>query len=444
MKDAEGKNETWTFKSETFWQSCGQAATRGGEDLKKLKPALKNLKVTYRKLDELIPYARNSREHSPTQVKQIAASIKEFGFCNPILISSQNDIVAGHGRALAAELIGLKEVPTIELGHLTDTQRKAYVIADNRLAENASWDTSLLSLEIKDLEMAKFDVDLLGFNDAFWAVIEDKTFPDNQDFDPQCDEDECPEPVSEKKPTTKNGDIWILGDHRLICGNSVENFCVEKLFDNKKADLVFTDPPYGVNYKGGAKNNRNQIENDDCDVEPFYKSFLTLAKQYSKAGASIYIWHANIQIHNCIKAAIDSGWHFKSQIVWVKNVFTLGRSDYHWQHEPAFYGWGMDGSHEWHGDRKQSTIWMINKPVKSEEHPTMKPVELCERGILNSSMPGYIVYDPFCGSGSTLIACEKTRRKCYAIEIDPIYCDVIVERWQKYTGKKAELQSEGM
>ncbi len=207
--------------------------------------------------------------------------------------------------------------------------------------------------------------------------------------------------------------------------------------------MVFTDPPYGIAYKGGSKE-RKEIENDAIEVLPFYESFLTLAKAYSKSGAAIYIWHASSETHNCINAAINSGWLFKSHLIWVKNNSTFGRSDYHWQHEPAFYGWGSDGTHEWHGDRKQTTTWMIDRPSRSDEHPTMKPVELCERGVRNSSKSGYRIYEPFCGSGSTLIACEKTGRRCYGMEIDPHYCTVILKRWAQFTGNEPQrLEEDG-
>jgi len=232
--------------------------------------------------------------------------------------------------------------------------------------------------------------------------------------------------------------LRLKSKHRLLCGDSTRQDDVERLMAGKKAEMVFTDPPYGISYAGGTKK-RNAIENDAIDVLPFYESFLSLGKSISAEGASIYIWHASSETHNCIAAAINSGWLFKSYLIWIKNNSTFGRADYHWQHEPAFYGWASNGTHRWNGDRKQTTTWNIDRPIRSDDHPTMKPVELCEKGIINSSRKDEIVYDPFLGSGSTLIACEKTKRQCFGIEIDPHYCSVIINRWQEYTGQKAVL-----
>jgi DNA modification methylase len=240
--------------------------------------------------------------------------------------------------------------------------------------------------------------------------------------------------------TCKLGDLWILGNHRLLCGDSTDKEQVEKLMDGEKADMLHTDPPYGIDYEGGSKK-REKIENDAVDIFPFYKDVFANAHLATKDGASAYIWHASTETHNAINAFIASGWQYKSYIVWNKNNSTFGRSDFHWKHEPCIYGWKQKFTHTWYGDRKQTTVWDIDRPSRSDSHPTMKPIELCERPISFSSKMGDIILDLFLGSGSTLIACEKTNRKCYGMELDEHYCDVIIKRWEDYTGESAVLDA---
>lgn len=373
---------------------------------------------------------QNARRHSTKNLDAIKGSLTKFGQQKPIVVSSDNVVIAGNGTVEAAKALGWTEIGFVR-STLTGTQAKAYAVADNRTGELAEWDDSVLSKTLEALKAENFDLAAIGFDDKDleqWLKAPELV--------PGCGEDEVPEQVETR---CKPGDLWVLGEHRLLCGDSTDVLQVERLMSGIKADMVFTDPPYGVDYKGSSSKKREKIANDNIPVLDFYRDFLSLAKAISKAGASIYIWHASTETHNCINAAIDAGWQYKQCIVWKKNNSTFGRQDYHWQHEPCFYGWGKDGSHSWHGDRKQTTVWDIDRPMKSEEHPTMKPVELCERGIANSSKSDDAIYDPFLGSGSTLIACEKTGRKCYGMEIDPHYCDVILTRWEKFTGKTAVL-----
>lgn len=379
------------------------------------------------KVSELKPHPKNRNKHPKDQLERLARILDYQGWRYPVKVSNLSGYVtSGHGRIEAAKVNGWKEVPVNFQDYESEEQEYADVQSDNAIASWAELDLSAINTDVVDLG-PDFDIDLLGIKD-FEIEPADK-------FSAQCDEDEVPEKVDTR---CKSGDLWKLGDHRLLCGDSTNIQHVERLMGDEKADLVFTDPPYGVAYEGGSKK-REKIENDAIPVYEFYCDFLTLAKSVSKAGASIYIWHAPTETHNCIRAAIDSGWLYKQYIIWRKNNATLGRQDYHWQHEPCLYGWGSDGSHAWYGGRKQTTVWDIDRPPKSEEHPTMKPVELCERGILNSSKIGDVVYEPFGGSGSTLVGCEKNNRKCRVIELSPQYCDVIISRWEKYTGKEAEL-----
>ena len=384
-------------------------------------------------VDKLIPYAKNSRTHSPEQVGQIAASIKEFGFRNPILVDGVG-IIAGHGRLMAAQKLGLDKVPTIDCSDMTESQKKAYIIADNKLALNAGWDTAMLSIEMKDLEDEGFDLALLGFDDKeLNALLEPEV------TEGLTDEDAVPDVPEE--PKTKVGDIYILGNHRLMCGDSCSITDMEKLVNNRQVDMWLTDPPYNVAYEGKTKDALT-IQNDSMDNEGF-RQFLrdayVTADTVMKAGAVFYIWHADSEGYNFRGAAHDAGWKVRQCLIWKKSTMVMGRQDYHWKHEPCLYGWKEGAGHLWSTDRKQTTILEFDKPSRNGEHPTMKPVALFEYQMLNNTKGGDIVLDSFGGSGTTLLAAEKHGRHAYLMELDPKYCDVIVKRWEDFTGKKAVL-----
>ena len=390
--------------------------------------------IKWEAVDKLIPYAKNARTHSDEQVAQIAGSIKEFGFNNPILVDKDNSVIAGHGRLMAARKLGMDKVPVVELDHLTESQRKAYVLADNRIALNSGWDTSMLSLELQDLK-DDIDLSLLGFDpdelDALLNPIEET--------EGLTDEDAVPDVPDE--PKTKLGDIYILGNHRLMCGDSTSIDSVEKLMNGQLADQLVTDPPYNIAYEGGSKK-REQIKNDemaDEEFRQFLKDVYIAANAVMKAGAVFYIWHADTEGYNFRGAARDMGWKVRQTLIWNKDNSAFGRSDYHWKHEPCLYGWKEGAAHLWAADRKQTTVIECKRPSKSDLHPTMKPVELMEYQILNNTKGSDIVLDLFGGSGSTMIAAEKIGRKSCLMELDPKYCDVIVKRWEDFTGKKAEL-----
>jgi len=379
----------------------------------------------------LIPYAKNSRTHDDAQVAQIAASIKEFGWTNPILVDGDKGVIAGHGRLLAARKLGMAKVPTIELKDMTEAQKKAYVIADNKLALNAGWDTNFLSLELQELKDQDFDLTLLGFDDKELDALLAPEVTEGL-----TDEDSVPDTPIE--PKTKLGDIYILGNHRLMCGDSTSIDAVEKLTDGL-VDILVTDPPYNVNYEGS---NGLKIQNDsmgDEQFRQFLRDAFVAANAVMKQGAVFYIWHADVEGYNFRGACKDAGWQVRQCLVWNKDSLVMGRQDYHWKHEPCLYGWKDGAAHLWAADRKQTTIIECKKPKKNDMHPTMKPVELMEYQILNNTKGQDIVLDLFGGSGSTLIAAEKTGRKARLMELDPKYCDVIVKRWEDFTGKKAVL-----
>lgn len=386
-------------------------------------------------IEKLIPYVKNSRTHSDEQVAQIAASIKEFGFNNPVLIGSDDVIIAGHGRVMAARKLGMLEVPCIRLGHLTETQRKAYIIADNRLALNAGWDEELLTIELNDLLADNFALDILGFDADELKNLLDPVTP----TEGLTDEDEVPEVPEE--PKTKPGDIYKLGRHRLMCGDSTSIDALEKLCDGQLVDMWLTDPPYNVAYEGKTKDALT-IKNDSMDDDQF-RQFLrdsyTAADMVMKSGAVFYIWHADSEGYNFRGAAKDAGWTVRQCLIWKKSTMVMGRQDYHWKHEPCLYGWKEGAGHLWAADRKQTTILEFDKPSRNGEHPTMKPVGLFEYQMLNNTKGGDIVLDSFGGSGTTLIAAEKNGRVARLMELDPKYCDVIVKRWEDFTGQKADL-----
>ena len=395
-----------------------------------------NLQIDYRPLQALIPYARNARTHSDAQVAQIAASIREFGWTNPILVDGQNGVIAGHGRILAARVLGLEQVPCIELAHLTDAQRRAYILADNRLALNAGWDAELLALELAELQALEVSLDLLGFSEDELADL--LAVQDESGLLPGVDPDEAPPLPLE--PVTRPGELILLGRHRLLCGDATKAVDVAQVLGGARADLVWTDPPYNVAYEGKT-DEALTIQNDSMDAaafRTFLELFFTAALAHVKPGSPIYVAHADTEGVNFRSAMVSAGWLLKQVLVWVKQSFVLGRQDYHWQHEPILYGWAPGAAHVWAGDRAQSTVLQFDRPMRSAEHPTMKPVDLVAYCLTNSSGPGALVLDPFGGSGSTLIAAEKAGRRAALIELDPRYCDVIVTRWEQATGQAAE------
>jgi site-specific DNA-methyltransferase (adenine-specific) len=393
------------------------------------------MQIEQRLLSELIPYINNSRKHSDDQVTQIAASIKEFGWTNPILVDGDNGIIAGHGRIMAAKKLGMTEVPVIELAHLSKEQRKALIIADNKLALNSDWDSNLLAIELKDLQDLGFDLNLTGFDADELANI---LLPEQ--VEGLTDEDAIPETPIE--PKTKLGDIYQLGNHRLMCGDSCNIEQVEQL-TNGLVDILVTDPPYNVNYEGATKD-KLTIMNDsmgDEQFRQFLRDAFVAADTVMKPGAVFYIWHADSEGYNFRGACRDANWKVRQTLIWQKDSMVMGRQDYHWKHEPCLYGWKEGAAHLWAADRKQTTIIHCKKPRINDIHPTMKPVELMEYQILNNTKGMDIVLDLFGGSGSTMIACEKVGRQSRLMELDPKYCDVIVKRWEDFTGRKAELLS---
>ncbi|MGP1690876.1 MAG: site-specific DNA-methyltransferase [Giesbergeria sp.] len=391
---------------------------------------------------KLLPYARNARTHSADQVAQIAASIAEFGFTNPILAGSDGVIVAGHGRLAAAHKLGLEVVPVVVLDHLSPTQRRALVIADNRIAENAGWDDAMLRIEIAALQDDDFDVSLTGFDaDALAELMAG----DEPDGDGESDDDAVPE-LSET-PISRPGDVWVLGGHRLLCGDSTVAESYDRVLDGKPVDMVFTDPPYNVNYANSAKDKMRgkdrAILNDNLG-DGFYDFLLAaLTPIIGNCRGGIYVAMSSSELDVLQAAFRAAGGKWSTFLIWAKNTFTLGRADYQRQYEPILYGWPEGAQRHWCGDRDQGDVWNIKKPQKNDLHPTMKPVELVERAIRNSSRPGNVVLDPFGGSGTTLIAAEKSGRLARLIELDPKYADVIVRRWQEWTGKQATRESDG-
>ena len=395
------------------------------------------MKITQKKVTELIPYVNNSRTHSDEQVAQIAASIKEFGWTNPILVDGSNGIIAGHGRLLAARKLGYKEVPTIELSDLTETQKKAYIIADNRLALNAGWDNEMLTIELNDLLADGFALEILGFNTKeLDALLEPEV------VEGLTDEDAVPDVPDE--PTTKLGDIYQLGNHRLMCGDSTSIDAVDKLMNGQKADMVFTDPPYGVDYDGGhaTDKRRTKLENDDKTL--MYAGALPIAYMASKDGAALYLWFADRFAKDVLVALDECNFQVRTWIIWNKNLAQFGAigAQYKPKHEPCIYAFKKGKAPFWNGPNNEVTVWDVKRHSKNQFHPTQKPVELPVRAMENNSKGGDTVLDLFGGSGSTLIACEKINRHARLMELDPKYCDVIVKRWEDFTGKKAILLTE--
>ena len=387
---------------------------------------------------KLLPYARNARTHSEEQVAQIAASIKEWGFTTAVLVDESGSIIAGHGRLMAARKLGLTSLPVMVAKDWTDAQKRAYVIADNKLALNAGWDNDLLALELGELGDLGFDLELTGFTDE-----EIKALMPVDVTDGLTDPDDAP-PLPDN-PVTRPGDVWVMGKHRLLCGDSTSVDDLAKLCENQAVDMWLTDPPYNVAYEGGTKE-KLTIKNDsmgDDQFRQFLRDAYTASDTVMKAGAVFYIWHADSEGYNFRGAAKDAGWTVRQCLIWKKSSLVLGRQDYQWQHEPCLYGWKDGAGHLWASDRKQTTILEFDKPSRNGEHPTMKPVALFEYQLLNNTKGGDIVLDSFGGSGTTLIAAEKNGRVARLMELDPKYCDVIVKRWQDFTGKIATHAETG-
>ena len=390
----------------------------------------------YADINSLIPYALNSRTHSDEQVAQIAASIREFGFLIPVLVDSNGGLIAGHGRILAARKLGLVKIPVVVADGLTETQKKAYVIADNQLALNAGWDLDILRVELEALAEMNFDTHLLGFDDDFLRKL---LIDENGGL---TDPDDAPDVQTATEPATQPGDMWLLGQHRLMCGDATVAEQVATLCEHRLVDIWLTDPPYNVAYVGKTAQSLT-IKNDampDADFRAFLTAAYRAADASMKPGAAFYIWHADSEGYNFRGAVVDTGWQVRQCLIWQKNSMVLGRQDYQWQHEPCIYGWKDGAAHLWAADRKQTTLLDFARPQRNDNHPTMKPVALMEYLLGNNTKGGDVVLDSFGGSGSTLIAAEKSGRIARLMEIDPRYCDVIIRRWQDFTGLAAVLE----
>jgi DNA modification methylase len=398
-----------------------------------------NIEIETWPITRLIPRVTNPRTHTPEQVAQVAASMQEFGWTNPILVGSDNDIIAGHARLLAARQLGINDVPVIQLGHLSEAQRRALVIADNQLALNAGWSEENLHLELQALQEADFDLQLVGFDDEELARLlaaEDATEALN-------DEDTVPD--APEAPITRPGELWNLGDHKLLIGDATRHADVDRLMGNDTADLVFTDPPYNCAYEGYTDEHLT-IQNDrmsDVDYGQFLADAFQSYRSIVKPGASLYVCHPSSwqrEFQNAMEAA---GFEIRCQIIWAKNTFAWGFGRYKFQHEPIFCSHVAGQTDAWYGDKSQSTLWQANKPAANRLHPTMKPVELIERALVNSSKAGDICADFFGGAGSTLIGCERLGRQARLMEIDCRYAQVIIVRWQEHCGKVATLDGDG-
>ena len=379
-------------------------------------------------LDKLVPYVNNARTHSPEQIGKLRSSLREFGFINPVIIDRDFGIIAGHGRVLAAREEGITEVPCVFVDHLTEAQKKAYIIADNRMALDAGWDEELLRVEIEALQAEAFDISLTGFGDDEIADLfgKEKDEVEDDDYDLSA--------ALEKAAFVKRGDRWFVGKHRLYCGDATNADDVAALMDGNRANLVLTDPPYGVSFKSASG---LTIQNDSMKDEEFYnflrKAFDNMVAHLENGG-SAYVFHADTEGLTFRQAFVDAGFHLAGVCIWAKNSLVLGRSDYQWQHEPVLYGFLKNGKHRWYSDRKQTTIWNFDKPKRNANHPTSKPLDLLSYPIGNSSQENAIVIDTFGGSGSTLMACEKTNRICYTMELDEKYASVILRRYVEDTG----------
>lgn len=439
------------------------------------------LQVEYRDTAVLAPFDRNPRTHPDWQIAQIAASIMQFGFVNPILVGPDGVLIAGHGRLMAAQRLGLEQVPVIVLGHLSDAERRALVVADNQIAANAGWDRDLLTGLLSELRDEGFDLEVTGFSDDELADLLAGLGDDDTRVTPPGDPDFVPEPPPE--PVTRTGDLWILGEHRVLCGDATRAADLLRLTDGRFCDAMWTDPPYNVAYEGKA----GKIANDDLsatDFARFLVSAFSAAAQVLAPGAAVYVAHADTEGLAFRRAFRDAGFKLSGCLVWVKPSLVLGRSDYQWRHEPILYGWKPGAAHRWFGGRAKTTVLdqpgapvrvmpdgtvqvdvggqvlvisgrelkveahegsviRAEKPARNAEHPTMKPVGLILEMLENSTRRGDVVLDPFGGSGSTLIACHRSGRSARLTELEPRYTDVIVERWQTFTGQRAVLEGDG-
>ena len=380
-------------------------------------------------LSKLVPYVNNARTHSPEQLTKLRSSLREFGFINPVIIDRDHNVIAGHGRIAAAKEEGITEVPCVFVDYLTEAQKKAYILADNRMALDAGWDEELLRIEIESLQGADFDVSLTGFGEDEIADL----FSGDSEKDVKDDDFDLSAAL-EKAAFVERGDIWTVGRHRLMCGDATSAEDVAALMDGKKANLIVTDPPYNVAFRSGSG---LSIQNDSMKGDDFYtflyNSFSCMVEHLESGGAA-YVFHADTEGLNFRKAFVDAGFHLAGVCIWVKNSLVLGRSDYQWQHEPVLYGFLKNGKHPWYSDRKQTTIWNYDKPKRNKNHPTSKPLDLLGYPISNSSQENAIVLDTFGGSGSTLMACEQTNRICFMCELDEKYASVILRRYVEDTG----------
>ncbi|WP_434619947.1 site-specific DNA-methyltransferase [Tabrizicola sp. M-4] len=397
---------------------------------------MSDLAIDYRAVEALVPYARNARTHSEAQVARLAGSIREYGFTNPVLVDGENGIIAGHGRVMAARQLGLTRVPVIELAHLTEAQKRAYILADNRLAEEAGWDKDLLAIEVADLAALGVDLDGIGFD-----AREVDALLRRGDADPE--EDRIPEVPAE--PVSRPGDLWQLGPHRLLCGDATKSADVTRLLGGVRPHLMVTDPPYGVAYDPDWRNRAGLSETKRTgkvmnDHRADWREAWALFP-----GDVAYVWHGALHATTVAESLMACGFEMRAQIVWAKERLVLSRGDYHWQHEPCWYAVRRKGKGHWSGDRSQTTLWAIGSRDQDAAtiHGTQKPVECMRRPILNNSSAGQAIYEPFSGSGTTLIAAEATGRSCLAMELDPAYVDVAVLRWQAFTSEEAVLEGEG-
>lgn len=379
--------------------------------------------------DKLIPYVNNARTHSAEQIMKLRSSLREFGFINPVIIDREFNVIAGHGRIAAAKAEGIEEVPCVFADHLTEAQKKAYILADNRMALDAGWDEEMLKVEIEALQAEDIDLALTGFDEKELASLFDTDSEvTDDDFDLTT--------ALQKAAFVQRGDIWNVGRHKLMCGDATSEEDVSALMGDTKANLILTDPPYGVSFKSSSG---LTIKNDSMKNDEFYNFLLSAFKcmaDHLEKGGSAYVFHADTEGLNFRKAFIDAGFHLAGCCIWVKDSLVLGRSDYQWQHEPILYGFMQNGKHKWFSDRKQTTIWNFNKPKKNSDHPTSKPLDLLAYPISNSTQENAVVIDTFGGSGSTLMACEQMNRICYTMELDEKYASVILRRYVEDTGDK--------